>query len=325
MNITTFLKNSRIVLFFRLLHEKWQEVLILTKYIANGNRYKDQNKLHTDLAIRTHALEKGMSIGSVRVGFGQPKALALLDDLQHYLSLGGEKTFVGESCSIINKYILFNEQKGANMTNVKSKLHEFCETNDISLSDIGGIYVLDKHTTESSSKEAFDVFSQSRFSVRDFGSERMPSARIEKALALAEKTPSACNRQSWKIYVYSDDILRNRIFSLQGGCKGFSEDMQYAILICGDIRGYNINELSQVYVDGGIYAMNLLYALHFEGIAAIPLTMAHKQNKMKRIKREMGLPENEAPVLLIGAGSYKESYKVAVSERKNYRKYTSIR
>ena len=32
--------------------------------------------------------------------------------------------------------------------------------------------------------------------------------------------------------------------------------MQYAILICGDIRGYNINELSQVYVDGGIYAMN---------------------------------------------------------------------
>ena len=325
MNITDFLKNSRTVLFFRLLHEKWYEVIILTKYIANGNRYNDKNKLHTDLAIRTHALEKGMSIGSVRIGFGQPKALALLDDLQHYLSLGGEKTFVGESCSIINKYILFNEQIGANMTNVKSKLHEFCETNDISLSDLGGIYVLDKHTTNLRSKDSFNIFSQSRFSVRDFGSERIPLARIEKALALAEKTPSACNRQSWKIYVYADNILRNRMFSLQGGCKGFSEDMQYAILICGDIRGYNINELSQVYVDGGIYAMNLLYALHFEDVAAIPLTMAHKQNMIKRIKREMGLPENEMPILLVGVGSYKESYKVAVSQRYNYKVYTVIK
>lgn len=325
MNITDFLKNSRIVLFFRLLHEKWLEVLVLTKYIANGNRYNDQNKLHTDLAIRTHALEKGMSIGHVRVGFGQPKALALLDDLQHYLSLGGEKAFVSESCSIINKYILFNEQMGADMTNVKSKLHEFCETNDMNLSDMGGIYIFDKHVTDLKSKDSFDVFSQSRFSVRDFGSDRIPLERIEKALALAEKTPSACNRQSWKIYVYSDDILRNRIFSLQGGCKGFSEDMQYAILICGDIRGYNINELSQVYVDGGIYTMSLLYALHFEGVAAIPLTMAHKQNMIKRIKREMGLPENVMPILLVGVGSYKESYKVAVSERYDYKVYTVIK
>lgn len=325
MNITDFLKNSRIVLFFRLFHEKWQEVLILTKYIANGNRYNDKNKLHTDLVIRTHALEKGMSIGSVRVGFGQPKALALLDDLQHYLSLGGEKTFVGESCSIINKYILFNEQMGANMTNIKSKFYKFCEANDIILSDMGGIYVLDKRTTGLKSKGTFDVFSQSRFSVRDFGSERIPLEWIEKALALAEKTPSACNRQSWKIHVYSDEMLRNKIFSLQGGCKGFSEDMQYAILICGDIRGYNINELSQMYVDGGIYAMNLLYALHFEGVAAIPLTMAHKQNMIKRIKREMGLPENEMPILLVGVGSYKESYKVAVSERCDYKVYTVIK
>ena len=325
MNITDFLKNSQTVLFFRLLHEKWQEVLVLTKYIANGNRCNDQNKLHTDLAIRTHALEKGMSIGGVRVGFGQPKAIALLNDLQHYLSLGGEKVFVGESCSIINKYIIFNEQMGADMSNVKSKLYKLCETNDISLSDMGGIYVLDKHTTNLKSKDSFDVFSQSRFSVRDFGSERIPLDRIEKALALAEKTPSACNRQSWKIHVYSDDILRNRMFSLQGGCKGFSEDMQYAILICGDIRGYNINELSQVYVDGGIYAMNLLYALHFEDVAAIPLTMAHKQNMIKRIKREMGLPENEMPILLVGVGSYKESYKVAVSQRYNYKVYTVIK
>lgn len=325
MSVKQFLKNSRLVLFVRLLHEKWLEVLVLTKYIANGNRCNDKIKMHTDLAIRTHALEKGMSIGKVRIGFGQPKAISLIHDLQRYLHIGGDKTFATESCSVINKYILFNEQQGADMSVIKSELTNFCAVNHISPIEFGGIYVFNKADTERNSKGSFDIFSQSRFSVRDFGTDKVFLEQIEKALKLAEKTPSACNRQSWKIYIYSDETLRNRIFSLQGGCKGFSQDMQYAILICGDIRGYNINELSQVYVDGGIYAMNLLYALHFENIAAIPLTMAYKQKQMRLIKKRMGIPENEAPVLLIGAGSYKDSYKVAVSERYDCQSYVVIK
>lgn len=325
MSIKDYLKNSRTVLFFRLLHEKFQDVVLLTKYIANGNRLNDKDKLYTDLAIRTHAIEKGMSIGNVKVGFGKPKALSLLQGLQHYLSIGGSKVFVSESCSVINKYVTFNESLGADMTAVKDKLMAFCKNNKVNLINKGGIYLLDKKNTEEKLRSSFDLFSQSRFSVRDFGTTDIPLDCIEKALSMAEKTPSACNRQSWRIYVYSNEALRNKIFSLQGGCKGFWQDMQYAILICGDIRGYNINELSQVYVDGGIYAMNLLYALHFEGAAAIPLTMGHKQKKIKEIKREMDIPDNEVPIILIGVGSYKDSYKVAVSERTDYHNYTSIK
>lgn len=71
--------------------------------------------------------------------------------------------------------------------------------------------------------------------------------------------------------------------------------------------------------------MNLLYALHFEGVAAIPLTMGHKQKKLKEIKLEMDIPDNEVPVLLIGVGAYKDKYKVAVSVRRDYHNYTFIR
>lgn len=325
MIVKQFLKNSQFVLFIRLLHEKWLEVLVLTKYIANGNRCNDKIKMHTDLVIRTHALEKGMSIGKMRVGFGQPKAISLIHDLQQYLNIGGDKAFATESCSVINKYILFSERQGVDMSVIKSELTKFCNANHISPIEFGGIYIFNKAETERKLRGSFDIFSQSRFSIRDFGTDKVSLEQIEKALKLAEKTPSACNRQNWKIYIYSDDTLRNRIFSLQGGCKGFSQDMQYAILICGDIRGYNINELSQVYVDGGIYAMNLLYALHFENIAAIPLTMAHKQKQMRLIKKEMNIPENEVPVLLIGSGSYKDTYKVAVSTRFDYQSYIIVK
>lgn len=324
MSIKDYLKNSRTVLFFRLLHEKFQEVVLLTKYIANGNRLNDKDKLSTDLAIRTHAIEKGMSIGSVKVGFGKPKVELLLRDLQRYLSLGGSKDFVTKSCSVIDKYIAFNEGLGADMAAIKDKFMIFCNNNDVNLIDKGGIYLFDKESTEAKLKSSFDIFSQSRFSVRDFGTDKISLDHIERALYMTEKTPSACNRQSWRIYVYADKALREKIFSLQGGCNGFWQDMQYAILICGDIRGYNINELSQVYVDGGIYAMNLLYALHFEGVASIPLTMGHKQKKIKEIKQEMDIPDNEVPILLIGVGSYKDTYKVAVSERIDYHNYTFI-
>lgn len=325
MSIKNYLKNSRTVLFFRLLHEKFQEVVLLTKYIANGNRINDKDKLLTDLAIRTHSIEKGMSIGNIKVGFGKPKVLSLLQDLQRYLSLGGNKDFVEEACSIINKYIIFNESLGADMVTVKDRFMIFCKENKVEIIDKGGIYLLNKENTVAQLKSSFDIFSQSRFSVRDFGTDKISLDFIERALAMTEKSPSACNRQSWRIYVYSNEKLRNKIFSLQGGCKGFWQDMQYAILICGDIRGYNINELSQVYVDGGIYAMNLLYALHFEGVATIPLTMGHKQKKLKEIKREMDIPDNEVPVLLIGVGAYKDKYKVAVSVRRDYHNYTFIK
>lgn len=325
MSIKKILKNSRAILFVRILHEKLQEVTFLTRFIANGNRFNDADKLRTDLSIRTHAIEKGMSIGSVKVGFGQPKVISLLHDLQHYVFLGGDTTFVRESCSVINKYIAFNEKLGADMSKIKSVLSDFCKKNEIILTDMGGIYILKSEETDLKVKGSFDSFSQSRFSVRDFGVDKISLEIIEKALKIAEKTPSACNRQSWRIHVYADEKLRNRIFTLQGGCNGFWQDMQYAILICGDIRGYNINELSQVYVDGGIYAMNLLYALHFEGVATIPLTMSHKQGKVRRIKREMDIPNSEVPIILIGVGAYKETYKVAISTRHNFKDYTIIK
>lgn len=325
--IKKYLKNAKWVLFLRLCHERWQELLIDTKYIGNGARNKNPRKMETDLAIRAHALEKGMSIGSVKVGFGKQKVKALLKDLQHYIYIGGCKEFVDNACAIIHKYILFNQQVGADMHDIKSMLDGFSNKNaiEINTKDEAGIYIKHIAAVQTESKSSFDVFSQSRFSVRDFGKKKIDFDKVLGALKMCERTPSACNRQSYRIYVYKDESLKNKIFELQGGCKGFYDDMQVAILICGDQRGYNINELHQVYVDGGIYAMNLLYALHYECLAAIPLTMGQKQGKLKEIKKLMNIPEYEMPCVLIGVGSYKDEYKVAVSKRKNFMEYTIIK
>jgi nitroreductase len=326
--IKEYLKNAKWLLFFRLCYEKIQEVSVLTKYIANGDMNKTARKLETELFICAHSIEKGMSIGAVRAGFGKKKVRGLLKDLQHYIEIGGDIEFVEDVCSIINKYVDFNKQLGCDMDDIYTEFDSFVKFNVPScvFSEEVGIYKKSYSDVAFANQFTFDKFSQSRFSVRDFGEEKIDFNKVLSALKICQKTPSACNRQSYKIYVYKDENLRNKIFELQGGCKGFYNDMQVAILICGDLCGYKINELNQVYVDSGIYGMNMLYALHYEGLAAIPLTMAFKQKKISLVRQQMNIPENEIPCILIGVGSYKKGeYKVAVSKRKSFEEYTVVK
>lgn len=49
----------------------------MTRYLATAELKGDKRKLATEPHIRAHALEKGMAIGNVSIGFGKPKALSL--------------------------------------------------------------------------------------------------------------------------------------------------------------------------------------------------------------------------------------------------------
>ena len=293
--------------------------------MSGSNQSKDPAKLLTPIVIQTHALEKGMSIGESRPGFGKEKAMTLLENLEKYILISGDLNSVADSCSVISKYIEFNKLLGADMSDVEFAFLSFCNKNSIQINKKrGGIYYMSHNDIMESRTSQFDIFSYTRYSIRDFGKTKIDRDAILRALKICEKTPSACNRQRYHIYLYENEDMKNLVFSLQGGSKGFYENMQVAILICGDLRGYGLNERKQVYVDCGLYAMNLLYSLHYEGLATIPLTMGHKQRILQKIKKRLNIPLYEIPVILIGVGSFKENYKVAISERKSYKEYCSF-
>jgi len=321
--LTGWLKNSRIILFLRLIHEKMQELCTETRYLANGNRYEDKRKMKTDLQIRVHAIEKGMSIGNLKEGFGNQKACDIVDDFYGYLAIGGDRQFVVEACSVLNRYVAFKEEIGQKADDVRERLSDFMQANSICPTDEGGVYRLRlDDIRERAGGKLPDVIA-SRFAVRDFGSKPIDMGLLRKALQTAEKSPSACNRQSWRVHVYTGDRALT-LFDLQGGAKSFAREMQAAILICGDLTSYYLSETNLPYVDGGLYGMNLMLALHYYGLASIPLTMGCKIGYLKKIKRAMGIPDNEMPVLLIGVGSYKDEFRAAVSLRYPYTQYTTF-
>lgn len=318
------IKGNVFIVWLRILSEKIRESFSLSLSNGSTNQTKDIFKKQAELQIRIHALEKGMSIGHVRLGFGKEKAFSIIEDLEDLLEKGGSKTFVVESVSVLQKYIEFNMNMGANMADVEIALNKLCFSCNIKINDVGGIYNFNLKDISSKIQCPFETFSQSRFSIRDFGDLPLDIEKVRAALKLCERTPSACNRQSWRVHVYTENDLVAKMFELQGGSKGFNKQMQCAILVCSDLRSYGFYEQNLPFVDGGLYAMNLLYSLHYYGLATIPLTMGHKWRITKKIKQEMLLPSHEVPVLLIGVGTFKDDFKVAVSHRYTYKDYVKF-
>lgn len=324
MRLKNRIKETKCVVLIRVILQKILEGLQTYKYVNDLGMSKDVNKLETEISIRLHAVEKGMSIGKGRIGFGKKKAYSILGDLIVLKKIGGKAEFINSAMSTLKDYIEYNKSNGADMGDIESKLIEVSESLDAQFSEHKGIISLIHSDIKNKVQSGFADFSQSRYSIRDFSEEPINVDNIHKALKLSERTPSACNRQSWKIHVFLDTELRNKIFKLQGGSKGFYESMQCAILICVDLNKYAIGEMNLPYVDGGLYSMNLLYSLHYNGLATIPLTMGLKRGYIRKIKNEMGIPKNETPVLLIGVGSFKRDYKVATSDRTPYINYVKF-
>ena len=166
------------------------------------------------------------------------------------------------------------------------------------------------------SNDSFDVFSKSRSSVRNFGETDIPIEKISMALDLARNTPSACNRQSWRTHIFSKKEIINEILSVQGGNRGFGHLANKIIVITGELGVFgHAFERNQVFVDGGMYAMNLLYALHHNKIAACILNCSTTHNKDKKLRKLCQIADSEVFIAIIACGIPPDTFRVASSPR----------
>ena len=70
-------------------------------------------------------------------------------------------------------------------------------------------------------------------------------------------------------------------------------------------------------MDAGIFAMNLLYSLHFYKIGAIPLVWLSTPKRDIDLRNLTGIPSHEIPALVIGIGEVADNAICAVSPRLN--------
>ena len=295
----------------------WKDIFyfckLTMKYNASISTNNDIEKMQYTLLRENHTIEKGLSLKNPRKGFGQLKVLKLLKRLNKYSDIYGktDKEFLIYPLGTIKHYINYTKSMEVEIPIIEREYKILMEKSGfVDVKEQGGIIQISKDEILKKCNNNFESLLTSRHSIRYFSKET-----IEKALKLAQKTPSACNRQSWHTHVFQGEESINLI-KWQGGSHGFENEIRTSILVTANLKAFLYYELHQAYIDGGLYAMNLINALHSLGLGTIPLSCGFTHDKLKKLV-DFDIPQNEVPIVIIGVGNLLENFNVAISKRKD--------
>jgi len=304
---------------FKYLMWLYHEFKLLVNNLGSSDNEKSKEKFKARLIIAGHIIEKGMSLRDVKVGFGEEKIFDLLDSLQAYYVRYDDANFVIYVLTIIKEYIAFNKKfdhLNACIIKKYEKLNALIKS-DASLFN-GGVKKITRKQIYDKALIDFEGFVNSRFSIRNFTDEPVNIELIKKAIRIAGKTPSACNRQPWKIHLFISKESVSKILDYQTGARQFKEQIGCAVLVTCSYNSFFEGEYHQPYVNGGLYAMTLIYALHSLGLGTIALNMGFEYSKLDKLSEFVDIKNDEVPILLIGIGNIPDQLNVAYSERFDY-------
>ena len=282
-------------------------------------RPKSAEQILSRLIIIVHSIEKGLATTEdVRLGFGQPKVLDIAHLCNQYLDLSNDCPF--RLCYAIG--VLQEYQRMHNKANYVLNEETLSAINQL-VERIGANSVISTQTEQVSAKDYFmhsnadfADFAASRHSVRDFSGEMVPLDTLRQVIELAQKAPSACNRQSARVYAVYDEKKRTRLVEMQNHQRGFADNANPLLVLAFDRKDWETGEQwFGGYLDAGIYLMNLLYALHFHKIAAIPLNWYASLEYTQELRDMLSMPASQVPVAVVACGYPKSDFKLVTSKR----------
>lgn len=292
----------------------------LCRYNASINTDRDITKMQYAILRENHIIEKGMSMQAPRRGFGQAKVSKLLAHLRLYYQSYGltNNDFLIYPIATIKAYISYQQQNGVDIEKICTAFTQLCQEANIDVAKVqipAGIEPTTANTLQEQASGDFQSLLYSRHSIRYFKDIIPSKDLLEKALLLASRTPSACNRQAWHTHIYFGDDA-HEMLRMQSGCNGFYNDIHCCIVVTADMKGFLGHEPFQCYIDGGLYAQNLINALHFIGLGTIPLSCGFLNSHLLEIQRKFNIDDNEVMIVIIGTGIMYDEMNIAVSTRR---------
>jgi nitroreductase len=288
------------------------------RWSAVGDRVDTRSKLRAVITMDYHRIEKGLALKEPRVGFGREVIQRLCANLTTYQAKYG----FDETCQIavnaLTAYYQFNQAQGFADPTLQAALTQF-ETAIVQLPVIeaGGIAQVDKAEILAAATVDFREFVRSRYSIRQFAPDPVDVNLIAQAIEMAQKTPSVCNRQSAKVYVFSSEAAKQKVLSYQNGNRGFGDQASHVLIVVSDLAHFvSVGERYQAWIDGGMFAMSLVYGLHSLGLGTCCLNWSVERWADRALKRASGIKDGETVIMMIAVGHLPDRLNVAQSPRK---------
>ena len=263
-----------------------------------------------EIVMGYHVIEKGLTMPHRRLGFGGKAVLHLINLIESFERRFEADPQVRHAVGVLRAYRELHREWPEPMR----RLDAFLAAHP----DVPA--AVEPHVRRAdffaAKDRPFPEFAASRHVVRHFAGP-VPRADLEAAMALALTAPSACNRQHARVHVIDSPALRDKLFALQGGTRGFGQDADKVLVVTADLSSVRWGwERHDGYTNGGIFVMNLCYALHYCGIAHCILHWSVAPEIDREAHRLVGIPQNEAIVQVIACGLPPEEFDVAASPRR---------
>ncbi|MEQ8847673.1 nitroreductase family protein [Botrimarina sp.] len=157
-----------------------------------------------------------------------------------------------------------------------------------------------------------------RRSVRWYLDKPVPRELIDRAIDVAKLSPSACNRQPFLFHIFDDPRNAARIGSIPMGTAGFSQNFPCLIVIVGDLSAYfSERDRHVIYVDGGLAAMALQFALEVQGVSSCCINWPDIPQLERQMAEALDLPRHHRPIMCMSLGYADPEGNVPFSQKKS--------
>ncbi len=294
----------------------------VSRHMYWGNEASlSKQQLQAKLLFYYHKIEKGICMPGRKRLFALdviPRVMSLMEVWESNGNSRSDPIYLGALSSIkAYKDLLASKNLDIN-TEILPKVIEFLAQRDtITNEQETPITISNEQIDAVIRYDEFSTLCQIRRSFRDFSDQDVSDDAIQRAVELAQLSPSACNRQPCKVYLVRDNVLKQKLLSHQNGNMGFGHLAPVVMAITTNMSHFfGPIERHQPYIDGGLFSMTLLYSLQTQGVVSCCLNWCVTPASDRRAHELLSIPDSERIVMLVVAGYPAQRTLVPHSQRK---------
>lgn len=304
----------------RLARESVYDTRLYARNASLLRRAGDTSKLRGLMTQAYHSFEKGLSLPERRPGFGQDRLPVLLSRIERYVDAVGPDHYSGAPTAALAEYLAFNRFEEVDLGPAAERIAALVELHrsaDAFDEAQGGTLWQARDEVVELARRDLGPFFLSRHSVRTFTDEAVDEDLIRTAVSYAQRSPCVCNRQSSMVRALTAPGDVDRALEIQGGARGFGQGVPCVLIISTDLTYFQgIGERYQAWIDGGMFAMTLMWGLHSLGLGSCALNWSKGHTTDLALKEAFEIPESERVIMLMATGHPAEAYRVARSARR---------
>ena len=294
----------------------------MVRFIRYSGAFGEETrgKLLTKVIMLYHVIEKGLTMPNRRLWFGRDALMALIAAVDRFEEkFGNEDPQIRHAIGVVRAYHSLHLAGDSAVPSDFGECWPQIKTFTQAHADIPAAGQLHRRRESVYGKKnsPFPDFAHARCTIRHYAPVELPMQRIRDAVELALTAPSACNRQYCRVHCLTDKSRIGELLAIQGGCRGFGNSADKVLVVTADLEGIDApRERDDLFTNGGIFLMNLCYALFYNEVAHCVLNWSRTPQEDLAMRKLVHIRDSETVVAVLACGVPPDEFDVAASPRK---------